>query len=120
MDITKTIAELKSRPDFAEKTGMILVHNGTVRGSSRQDGREVTALEVQADTEKIEQLRRHFLAYDGIYEILIEAHSGSFFPGDDLLYIVVAGDIRENVKMVLSELLERIKSEAVTKKEIFA
>jgi molybdopterin synthase catalytic subunit len=40
-------------------------------------------------------------------------------PGDDLLFIVVAGDIRENVKPVLADLLDRIKAEAVSKSEIF-
>ena len=37
MDISKTIAELKARPDFNDNVGMILVHNGTVRGWSRKD-----------------------------------------------------------------------------------
>ena len=38
--------------------------------------------------------------------------------GDDLLFLIVAGDIRENVKPALGELLDRIKSEAVTKQEL--
>ena len=49
-----------------------------------------------------------------------EIFPGTFQPGDDLLYIIVAGDIRENIKPVLAELLDRIKAEAVTKKEIFS
>jgi len=32
--------------------------------------------------------------------------------------IVVAGDLREHIKPVLSELLDRIKAEAVCKREI--
>jgi molybdopterin synthase catalytic subunit len=47
----------------------------------------------------------------------VEAKSGRLKPGDDLLFIIVAGDIRENVKPVLSDLLDRIKSEAVKKTE---
>ena len=43
--------------------------------------------------------------------------AGRLKPGDDLLFIIVAGDIRENVKPVLAELLDRIKAEAVTKSE---
>ena len=39
-------------------------------------------------------------------------------PGDDLLFILVAGDVREHIKPVLAELLDRVKAEAVTKKEI--
>ena len=41
-------------------------------------------------------------------------------PGDDALFLIVAGDIRENVKSALGDLLDRIKSEAVAKREIFA
>ena len=35
-----------------------------------------------------------------------------------LLFIIVAGDIRENIKPVLSELLDRVKAEAIAKREI--
>ena len=38
-------------------------------------------------------------------------------PGDDLLFLVVAGDIREHVKATFAELLDRIKAEAVLKQE---
>lgn len=118
MDISKTIAELKKRPDFNEKVGMILIHNGVVRNWSRKDGMEVGTLETEVDQHRIEQLRLEYIARPGIYEIIIEAASGSFQPGDDLLFIIVAGDLREHVKPVLSELLDRIKAEAVRKKEL--
>ncbi len=117
MDISKTIAEMKKRPDFAENVGMILIHNGTVRGWSRGDHTEVTGLESYADKEKIEQIRQEYLKKPGIYDIIVEPHEGKFLPGDDLLFILVAGDIREHVKSVLAEVLDRIKSEAITKKE---
>ena len=120
MDISKTSAELKKRPDFAEKVGMILIHNGTVRSWSRQDRTTVTALETMVDNEKVERLRREYLERPGIYEIIIEARSGLFHPGDDLLFIIVAGDLREHIKPVLAELLDRIKAEAVSKKELSA
>lgn len=120
MDISKALKELKQRPEFTDNVGMILIHNGVVRNWSRKDRAEVTALEVTPDFDKIETLRQEYLQSEGIYEIIIKAYSGTFQPGDDLLYIIVAGDIRENIKPVLSDLLDRVKSEAVTKKEIFA
>jgi molybdopterin synthase catalytic subunit len=117
LDISKTISQLKQRPDFTENVGMILTHNGTVRAWSRNDREPVSSLEVQVDQDTVEKLRQEYLSHEGIYEIIIEAHSGTFFPGDDLLFLVVAGDLRENIKPVLSDLLDRIKSEAVIKKE---
>ena len=118
MDISKTIKELKQRPEFRDNVGMILIHNGVVRNWSRKDRAEVVALEVTPDFDKIEEIRQEDMQHEGIWEIVVEAHSGTFQPGDDLLFIVVAGDIRENIKPVLADLLDRIKSEAVTKKEI--
>jgi len=60
MDISKTIGELKARPDFNDNVGMILVHNGTVRGWSRKDRSTVTSIEVKADTDRIVALREEF------------------------------------------------------------
>lgn len=120
MDINATIAALKARPDFADHVGMILVHNGTVRSWSRSDKKTVAALEVTVDHERIDHLRREFLGHQGIYDIIIETREGLRKPGDDLLFIVVAGDIREHVKDVLARLLDRIKAEAVSKRELTA
>ena len=120
MDISQKIKALKTRPDFVDKVGMILVHNGVVRSWSRKDKANVTALEVSPDHEKIAALREEYLQHEGIFEIIVEAQQGILRPGDDLLYIVVAGDIREHVKPVLADLLERIKAEAVVKREIVA
>ena len=57
-------------------------------------------------------------ARPGIFRAVAEARSGEYVPGDDLLFLIVAGDIRENVKPALADLLDRIKSEAVTKQEL--
>lgn len=118
MDISRSIAELKSRPDFSEHVGMVLVHNGIVRGWSRKDHRTVSAIEVDVDQPLLKNLRQEFLQYEGIYDIIIEARTGTLKPGDDLLFIIVAGDLRENVKPVLASLLDRIKLEAVSKREL--
>ncbi|MBU1001692.1 MAG: molybdenum cofactor biosynthesis protein MoaE [Proteobacteria bacterium] len=117
MDITKAIAELKTHPDFTKNVGMILVHNGVVRATSRADGAQVTAVDVKPDHDKIAALCREFEQRPGIWRAMAEAKSGCLKPGDDLLFIIVAGDFRENVKATLSELLDRIKAEAVSKKE---
>lgn len=118
MDISKKIAEMKQNPGFVEKVGMVLVHNGVVRAWSRKDKQQVALLEVAPDHEKIENIRQEFLKKPGIFDIVVEAKEGRFHPGDDLLYIIVAGDLRENVKPVLSDILDRVKAEAVSKKEI--
>lgn len=118
MDISKTIAEMKQDPAFAENVGMLLIHNGTVRGWSRGDHATVTSIEVRADLDKVEQIRQEIEQLEGIYKVVIEARSGVMKPGDDLLFMIVAGDIRENVKPALALLLDRVKAEAISKKEV--
>ena len=118
MDISKKIAEMKKDPLFAQNVGMILIHNGVVRAWSRKDRGQVQAIEVMPDFKKIEQIRKEFEQKPGIYKIIIEAREGTFKPGDDLLFIIVASDIREDVKPVLAEVLDKVKKEAISKKEI--
>jgi len=117
MDISKTTATMKHDPAFAENVGMVLIHNGTVRGWSRGDHAPVSQIKVVADQAKIDQICSEVEAMEGIFKIVIEAHSGLMKPGDDLLFLVVAGDIRENVKPALALLLDRIKAEAISKQE---
>ncbi|MEZ4484456.1 MAG: molybdenum cofactor biosynthesis protein MoaE [Syntrophotaleaceae bacterium] len=117
MDISQTLAELKKDPEFAKNVGMVLVHNGIVRSWSRGDKSEVEAVNVQADHAKVAELCREYEKKPGIYKVLAEACEGKLYPGDDLLFIIVAGALREDVKPVLAELLDRIKDEAVSKTE---
>jgi molybdopterin synthase catalytic subunit len=120
MDISRAVATMKARPDFVEKVGLVMVHNDLVCAVSRQADRRVAALEVSPDQDRIEAIREDLLRRPGIFDIVIEAKSGRFQPGDDLLALLVAGDLREHVQPVLSELFERIRSEAIIKKEITA
>lgn len=117
MDINKAIQEIKQTPGFTENVGMMLIHNGVVRGTSRKDSSSVEKLEVNPDLDKIQSIREEFEAKEGIFKIVIEAMQGVFTPGEDLLYIIVAGDVRENVSPVLNQVLNQVKSEAINKKE---
>ncbi|MFO7803513.1 MAG: molybdenum cofactor biosynthesis protein MoaE [Desulfovermiculus sp.] len=117
MDITAALNQLKQEPGFEDQVGMVLVHNGVARGHSRGSMERVQALKVTPDRKRIEELRREYESRPGIFQIQVQANEGEFLPGQDLLFIIVAGDIRENVHPVLSELLDRIKAEAVHKSE---
>ncbi|NLY42344.1 MAG: molybdenum cofactor biosynthesis protein [Desulfovibrionales bacterium] len=120
MDISKRIAELKKEPGFTEHVGMVLVHNGVVRAWSRADGSTVGRIVVTVDQDKAEAIRQEIEARPGIFRAVVEARSGEYMPGDDLLFLIVAGDIRENVKPALADLLDRVKAEAVSKQELSA
>ncbi|MFN2267927.1 MAG: molybdenum cofactor biosynthesis protein MoaE [Desulfonatronovibrio sp.] len=118
MDLSQTIAQLKKEPGFNDNVGMLLIHNGVVRSWSRQDRAKVSQIQVTPDLDKIENIRKHFEQKPGIFKIVVETNEGLLKPGDDLLFIIVAGDIRENVKPVLSDILDTLKKDAITKKEM--
>jgi len=118
MSIDKMVAQIKQLPGFKERVGMLLVHNGTVREISRVSPEKIRYLDVNPDYKKIDAICREFEERKGVFRVLAEARSGRLEPGDDLLFLVVAGDFRETVLTVMSELLDRIKSEAVRKQEI--
>ncbi len=120
MDIYKQVSEIKQRPGFTENVGMLLIHNGVVRGWSRQDRKPVHAVTVTPDRAKMQAICQEFEQRPGIFAIAFEAASGECQVGDDLLSLVVAGDVRENVIQTLTELLNRVKSEAVMKEEHFS
>ncbi len=117
MDISATITKMKQDPAFAENVGMILIHNGIVRGWSRDDHTTVLQIEVIVDRDKIDSIRSEIEHMTGIYKVEVEALAGVMQPGDDLLFLIVAGDIREHVKPAFALLLDRIKTEAITKHE---
>lgn len=118
MNVESLIRSWKEDPAFVRQVGMVLSHYGMVRGTSRDGGRTVREIHVTPDYARIEALRKEFEQHPGIYKIAVEACGGTLKPGDQLLSLVVAGDIREHVKPVLSTLLDRIKAEAVAKEEI--
>ncbi len=120
MDINKAITELKQRPGFADNVGMMLIHNGIVRSWSRKDRQSVASITLGANKQKIDAICRELEQRPGIFAIVNETVEGECKPGDDALLLIVAGDIREHVKGTFSELLERVKSEGLTKQEHFA
>ncbi len=118
MDILKLLNTVKHHPDFA-RVGMILCHNGIVRSTSR-DGRKVSGLRVSVDHEKLEHIISEQKKKPGILDIQVEiAEEKDLKVGDDVMLLVVAGDIRENVIAVLTETLNDIKSTVTDKTEYY-
>jgi molybdopterin synthase catalytic subunit len=118
MDINVLIDQIKRRPDYP-KVGMVLCHNGVVRGTSR-DGRKVNGLSVAVDHEQLNRVIETHKARPGIVEILVEINADKDLQvGDDVMLLVVAGDIRENVTATLSDTLNAIKSTVTHKTEYF-
>jgi len=115
MDLNKMIATIKANPNF-HKIGMIASHIGIVRSFSR-NGKSVEAVDVEFDQTKIEQVLADIKSRPGIADVLIQTNTGHLAVGDEIMAVVVAGDIRENVFPALIDAVERLKSDASTKTE---
>ncbi len=112
------IARVKAHPEIS-RAGMILCHNGLVRGSDRSGARRVRAMKVAVDSSAIERIRSWGESQPGIVAVAIQAMEGELRVGDDLLFVVVAGDLRENVFAVTRQVIDQIKAGGVRKTEIY-
>jgi molybdopterin synthase catalytic subunit len=118
MDINKMMQDIKSHPDF-DSVGMVLCHNGVVRVTSR-DGRKVKGLKVAVEHQKLTQILAAQKQTPGILDIRVEiAEDRDLAVGDDVMLLLLAGDIRENVIAVLTETLNLIKSTVTSKTEYY-
>jgi molybdopterin synthase catalytic subunit len=108
--------EIKSGPD-ASRVGMYLMHNGVVRGTSR-DGTPVTGMDLSYDAERLQTIVAEIEAKPGLVALRVWINRGRLAVGDDIMRALLAGDIRENVFAALQELVRLIKTECVTEWEI--
>ncbi|MBN1192847.1 MAG: molybdenum cofactor biosynthesis protein MoaE [Coriobacteriia bacterium] len=115
-DINEWLAEAK-RGIGAKDTGMYLCHNGVVRSYSR-DGRPVESMDLSVDRERLEEILSTAALMDGISVVRAWVNEGHLEVGDDIMYVLVGGDIRPNVLEALTALVGMIKSEVVTETEL--
>ncbi|WP_246052128.1 molybdenum cofactor biosynthesis protein MoaE [Desulfobotulus mexicanus] len=113
------ILRVKNHPEFPG-AGMLLCHNGVVRETSR-DGRKVRGLRVSVNQPVLAAILEKTRRMPGIVDVQVHIFGDQDLKtGDDVMYIVVAGDIREHVISALTETLEAIKGQATNKTEFFA
>ena len=110
----------------ADKIGMYLTHNGVVRSTAKalvRDGDEnagkVTGMLFSYDKEKAAQIVQEAKQLEGIYYVRVWLNEGALQVGDDLMYVLIGGDIRPHVMEAMDTLVGRIKRECVTEQEIY-
>ena len=109
----------------APKIGMYLTHNGTVRQSAKakvrygaEDTKPVTGMLFSYDQEKVDAEIAETYKLEGINYIKVWLNEGQLQVGDDIMYVLIGGDIRPRVIEGLNYLVGRIKNECVVEKEI--
>ena len=108
----------------AAREGMFLVHNGIVRQTPKaqvrqgiDDGSLVTGMEFAYDAAKVEAVIAETYKMDGIFHVKVWLNEGQLAVGDDIMYVLIGGDIRPHVIEALQFLVEKIKTECVTEIE---
>ncbi len=117
MDIEKMLGEIRKHPE-SHRIGMIASHLGIVRGNSRKGG-DVTGVEVTYDRDMLYDIIKNIKQLEGIVEVLVDFNEGLLNVGEEILFVAVGGDIRENVFPALIKAVEMIKRDASRKREIF-
>lgn len=119
------LREAKAAPG-AENCGMYLTHNGTVRRTARamvRQGAENTApvagMRFGYDREKTAAAIENARQMAGIYYVRVWLNEGELLPGDDIMFVLIGGDIRPHVVDALQALVGTLKNECVIEEELF-
>lgn len=109
----------------APKIGMYLTHNGIVRQTAKakvrygaEDTQEVTGMLFSYNQEKVDAVIADTYKMEGIYYMKVWLNEGMLSVGDDIMYVLIGGDIRPRVVDALQYLVGRIKNECVEEKEL--
>jgi molybdopterin synthase catalytic subunit len=115
-DIDDWVCDVRSQPGSAA-IGMILAHQGIVRGTSRS-GEPVTGMSLTADLARFEEVLAEAGTWPGIFAVRGWVNQGQLSVGDDIMRLIVAGDIREHVFEGLQRLVSLIKTQVVSESEL--
>lgn len=110
----------------AEKIGMYLTHNGVVRKSAKASVRygeantkAVAGMQFSYDQEKTDAAIAETYQLEGIYYVKAWLNEGNLTVGDDIMYVLIGGDIRPHVVDALQFLVGKLKNECVQEIEIY-
>ncbi len=114
--ITRWIEEVR-RAANPEELGMIVIHNGIVRGTSKA-GKPVHGMKLSYDPERLNSIIMALKQRKGIVDIKAWINSGNLKVGDNIMLLLVAGRFKADVLPVFEELLTTVKSKIVTEEEV--
>ena len=119
------LREAKTDPSAAD-CGMYLIHNGTVRQTAKAKVRQgaentgpVTGMRFSYDGGKVGEAVRQAREMEGIRYVRVWLNEGKLDLGDDIMLVLVGGDIRPHVIDALQALVGTIKNECVIEQELY-
>ena len=119
------LREAKALPD-APENGMYLFHNGVVRAAPKavvrlgeERKKDVGGMLFSYDEEKVAAAIERAKRMPGIVHVRVWLNSGRLELGDDIMLVLIGGDIRPRVIDALQSLVGEIKSHCVVEQEIY-
>lgn len=121
------LREAKADPGF-RNCGMYLIHNGTVRETPKAEargvetdgvrpGRKVGGMVFGYDENKVAAAIEEARRLPGIGYVRVWLNEGELRVGDDIMLVLIGGDIRPRVIDALQQLVGTIKNECVSEVE---
>ena len=121
--VEQWLKEAKADPG-SKDSGMFLLHNGVVRETAKakvrygeEDTRPVSGMYFSYDEEKVNEAVRKTYEMEGIFHVRVWLNEGELKVGDDIMYVLIGGDIRPHVVDALQSLVGFIKNECVVEQE---
>ena len=121
------LVEAKADPSF-RACGMYLIHNGTVRETPKaevrgietdgvQPGGKVGSMVFSYDRAKVDAAIDEARRLPGIGYVRVWLNEGELAVGDDIMLVLIGGDIRPRVIDALQQLVGTIKNRCVSEVE---
>ena len=119
------LAEAQADP-AAARCGMYLFHTGVVRSTPKakvrggQDtDRIVRAVDFSYDEGKVAEAVERAQSMPGIYYVRVWLNRGLLPVGDEIMLVLVGGDIRPHVIDALQSLVGELKTSCVNEQEVY-
>jgi len=115
VNLSEQIQNIKKQAN-AENLGMILIHNGVVRATSA-NGDKISKISIDYDDGELKTVINEFEKLKPVEKVWVWINKGTLNIGDDVMYVVVGGNRREELFPIFIDLVNRIKT-IVKKREI--
>jgi len=104
----------------SDAVGIFLMHHGVVRATSKGDRFEVAGMELSYDREVLAEAMAEAERMPGVVGVRVWINEGRLAVGDDMVYVLVAGDVRTNVLPAWTNLVKTMREKVYLKREVLA
>jgi molybdopterin synthase catalytic subunit len=117
--LDRWLSEIKAESG-SDAVGIFLMHHGVVRATSKGDRFEVAGMELTYDREILAESISKTERMPGVVGVRVWINEGRLAVGADMVYALVAGDVRTNVLPAWMNLVKTMRERVYSKRDILA